>query len=251
VSDGPLEAEVALRRGGLTLDVRLEAARGTTVVVGPNGAGKTTLLLALLGVLRPERGRVQIGGDVLCDAARGVHVPVELRRLGWVPQGYALYPHRDVRGQLLHALASAPDRPTRAERRRRADGLIAELGLEALAARRPDTLSGGERQRVALARALSVRPRALLLDEPLAALDVRTRRAVRASLRAWLEALAIPTLLVTHDAEDARALGERVVVLEAGRVVQTGGWQALAERPATPFVAALAAPRAAPDVPAG
>lgn len=238
-----LSAHLVGRVGRLSIDVALEATRGPLVIVGPNGAGKTSLLLMLLGVYTPERGAITLGDERLFDAEAGVAVPVEARRIGYVPQDYALFPHRDVLGNVTLALASARLGADRHARRDRALTMLRALGIEHVARRRPDTLSGGEKQRVALARALSVEPRALVLDEPLAALDVHARREVRAFLAGWLRQLAIPTLLVTHDPEDARALGERVVVLEQGRVVQSGPWDELARSPATPFVTELVRPR--------
>lgn len=209
--------------GPYLLDLELETS-GTLVIVGPNGSGKTTLLLALLGALRPTRGRVEVGGTVLFDSEARVDVPVEERRVGFVPQDYALFPHLTVEENVGFSGGAGP---------------LKDLGLEPLRARKPATLSGGEKQRVALARALAVSPRALLLDEPLAALDVQSRRTVRAFLAGWLKQLGLPTLVVTHDPQDAKALGGDIAVLEAGRIVQRGTFEALAANPATPFVAEL------------
>jgi molybdate transport system ATP-binding protein len=209
--------------GPYLLDVELETS-GTLVIVGPNGSGKTTLLLTLLGALKPTRGRIEVGGAVLFDSEAGVEVPIEERRLGFVPQDYALFPHLTVEQNVGFSGGTGP---------------LKDLGLEPLLARKPATLSGGEKQRVALARALAVSPRALLLDEPLAALDVQSRKSVRAFLAGWLKQLGLPTLVVTHDPEDAKALGEDIAVLEAGRIVQRGTFDALAAKPATPFVADL------------
>ena len=232
-----LEARVATRIGRLAIDAELDTGAGTLAVVGPNGAGKTSVLLMLLGVLAPERGRVAVGDEVLLDTESGRDVPLESRRLGYVPQDYALFPHLTVRGNVEFALASSHATTPRVERRRRAGAWLTDLGLDALAERRTGTLSGGEKQRVALARALSVEPRALLLDEPLAALDVHARREVRAFLAEYLAKLALPTLVVTHDARDALALGDRIAVLEAGRVTQSGSFAELAARPASRFIA--------------
>lgn len=226
-----LEARLVAELGELRLEVEL-ATRGTLVVAGPNGAGKTSLLLALLGAL-PARGSLRVGDAVLLDTREGVCATVEERRLGYVPQDYALFTHLDVRQNVEFALASAGVRDARA----RTTAVLAELGIATLASRRVQSLSGGEKQRVALARALSVEPRALLLDEPLAALDLASRREVRGFLAATLARLRLPALVVSHDPDEARALGERLLVLEAGRVSQSGTWEELARAPATRFVA--------------
>ncbi|WP_437578721.1 ATP-binding cassette domain-containing protein [Sorangium sp. So ce887] len=236
-----LRARVTARIGRLHLDAELETGRGTLALVGPNGSGKTSLLSMLLGVLPVERGRVEVGGAVLLDTRAGIDVPVEERGIGYVPQDYALFPHLSVRENVEFAVRSAASRRRGAARAERVDAMLHELGIAALAHRRTQTLSGGEQQRVALARALSVSPRALLLDEPLAALDVHSRREVRAFLADYLRALALPTIVVTHDAADARLLGQRIAVLEAGRVTQAGTWEELAARPASPFVEELVA----------
>jgi molybdate transport system ATP-binding protein len=213
----------------------LEVDERGLVIVGPNGAGKTSLLLALVGARRPARGSVRAGDVVLFDAARGIDLPPEERGLGYLPQGYALFPHLSAEDNVAFALACRRPPVPRAG----ALALLARLGVGALAARRPAQLSGGERQRVGLARALAAGPRALLLDEPLAALDVERRDEVRAFLRDELRALARPFVLVTHDADDVRALGAPVLVLEAGRVTARGAIDALGAAPATPFVARL------------
>jgi molybdate transport system ATP-binding protein len=229
-----LRARLSGRIGALPLDFELEVARGTLAVVGPNGAGKTSLLLMLLGALEPESGRIALGDRVLYDSQAGVDVPLEDRRLGYVPQEYALFPHLSVRENIRFALQSSG--LSRHELDDRARESLAELKLEPFADRRVTSLSGGEQQRVALARALSVRPHALLLDEPLAAFDIAARRETRAFLADYLRRLDLPTLVVTHDAADAQALGQQIAVLEAGRIVQCGTWQELGARPASRFV---------------
>ncbi|MCC6899170.1 MAG: ABC transporter ATP-binding protein [Polyangiaceae bacterium] len=225
-----LVGSLAARVGALAIEVELDTAGGTLVLIGPNGAGKTTLLSMLLGVIPAERGRLTIGETVLFDSDRGVDLPVELRRIGYVPQDYALFPHLTVRENLAFAVQSARAEATRVEQAFR------DFGLESLAGRLPQSLSGGEKQRVALARALSVEPRALLLDEPLAALDVPARSEVRAFLAQTLRARALPSIVVTHDPVDARALGQRLAVLESGKVSQQGTWAELAASPKTRFV---------------
>lgn len=233
-----LQVRLSARVGQLSMEVELDAGAGTLVLVGPNGAGKTSLLSLLLGALPAERGRIAVGDSVLYDSERGLCLPVEERRLAWVPQDYALFPHLTVRENVEFARASVRGRGASARK------LLAELGIEAIADRPIQALSGGERQRVALARALAVSPRALLLDEPLAALDVHARREVRAFLRDWLSRLALPCIVVTHDPDDARSLGAHIAVLEAGRVTQIGSWEELTEEPASSFVEELVrAPR--------
>jgi molybdate transport system ATP-binding protein len=229
-----LRARLSGSIGALPLEFELEVARGTLAVVGPNGAGKTSLLLMLLGALEPASGRVELGDRVLFDSDAGVDVPLEDRRLGYVPQEYALFPQLSVRDNIRFALQSSGLARRQLEERARES--LAELKLEALADRRVTSLSGGEQQRVALARALSVRPQALLLDEPLAAFDIAARRETRAFLAEYLQRLDLPTLVVTHDAGDARALGQQIAVLEAGRIVQCGTWSELNARPASRFV---------------
>ncbi|WP_437815922.1 ABC transporter ATP-binding protein [Sorangium sp. So ce1078] len=236
-----LRARVTARVGRVRVDAEIETGEGTLALVGPNGAGKTSLLSLLLGVLPVERGRVEVGGAVLLDTDAGVDVPVERRGIGYVPQDYALFPHLSVRENIEFAVRSDASRRSGAARAARVDAMLRDLGIAEHADRRTQTLSGGEQQRVALARALSVSPRALLLDEPLAALDVHSRREVRAFLAGTLRALALPTIVVTHDAEDARLLGQRIAVLEAGRVTQAGTWEDLAARPASRFVEELVA----------
>jgi molybdate transport system ATP-binding protein len=226
-----LRARLQASVGRRSIDAELETD-GTLVVIGPNGAGKTSLLRLLLGERPVSSGRIEAGTDVLLDTDRGIDVPLERRGLAYVPQDYALFPHLTVRQNVEFALVSAGA----ADRGERIRTALRELALEALAERRPHTLSGGEKQRVALARAISIRPRALLLDEPLAALDVHSRRGVRDFLAAYLARVGLPSVVVTHDAEDARVLGARIAVLEEGRVTQAGTWDEIASRPRSAFV---------------
>lgn len=224
--------------GPLKIEARFESRVGTLALVGPNGAGKTSLLLMILGVLRPDAGRIVVAGVPLFDSRTGLERAVEERKLGYVPQDYALFPHLNVLENVQFGVKGGSS-----ERRARALSLLREFGLSDLAERRTATLSGGEKQRVALARALASEPRAVLLDEPLAALDAPSRRDVRTFLASHLRRLAIPALIVTHDPADAIVLGERIAVLEAGRIVQTGTWQELRARPASSFVQQFVAER--------
>jgi molybdate transport system ATP-binding protein len=229
-----LHVEARTRLGALELDVALSVAAGECLALaGPSGAGKTSILRAVAGLLRPERGRVTCGGQTWLDTERGVNVAPEARRCGYVFQEHALFGHLCAWQNVAYGLHGVP----RAERRERAVELLARFGMEALADARPRTLSGGERQRVALARAMAVQPAALLLDEPLAALDTRTRAAASRELHAVLADAAVPALLVTHDFGEAALLGDRVGVIDAGRVVQEGTAAELAAAPASAFVA--------------
>jgi molybdate transport system ATP-binding protein len=234
-----LKVDLGGRLGPLVLGAAFDTSQGPVVLTGPNGSGKTSLLLMILGVLTPERGEVTLERTTLFDAKAGVNVAVEERAIGYVPQHYGLFPHLSAAQNVEFALACQRPAPGRAERRERARALLAELGLSRLAEQRPSALSAGERQRVALARAFASGPKALLLDEPFAALDIGTRRQVRVFLREYLERLALPTVVVSHDADDARAIGRHIAVIEAGRVVQAGSWEDLSRSPASPFVREL------------
>ncbi|MFO7179718.1 MAG: ATP-binding cassette domain-containing protein [Pseudomonadota bacterium] len=236
-----LRIRVTARLGRITLDVALDCDAGPLVLIGPNGAGKSSLLSVVLGALPVETGRIAIGDDVLLDTAEKLDVPIERRRIGYLPQDYALFPHLSVRENIEFALASAEPRLSRTERRRRVEAHLDELGLGPYAQRSTQSLSGGERQRVALARALSVSPRALLLDEPLAALDVHSRGEVRTFLAQYLARVALPTIVVTHDPADARQLGRRIALLEEGRITRVGTWAELSANPGPRFVSEFVA----------
>lgn len=233
---GHLQLRIKATVGRLLVDVDLATGPGTLVLVGPNGAGKSSLLSLVLGVLPVLEGRIAVGNDLLLDTETGIAVPLELRRLGYLPQDYALFPHLTVRENVEFALRSAVPRQSQRERTERAEEILAALGMDAYGAQNPATLSGGEKQKVALARALSVAPRALLLDEPLAALDIHSRGEVRSFLANYLKKLALPTIVVTHDAADARLLGQWIAVLESGKIAQQGTWDELSREPRTRFV---------------
>ena len=220
-----LRLDHALRT--FALQVELEAGRETLALVGPSGAGKSSLLRAVAGLLRPDCGRVALDGETWLDTEAGVDLPPERRSVGLVFQEYALFPHLSVRANVAFGGKA------------RVDELLERFRIAALAGARPRELSGGERQRVALARALARDPRVLLLDEPLSALDAHTRAAVRVELRELLRELALPTLLVTHDFEDAAALADRVGVLVDGRVLQVAPPGELVAAPADAFVASF------------
>ena len=229
-----LTANVALRSGALDLEVELEVDERGLVIAGPNGAGKTTVLLALVGARRPSRGRIAIAGDVVFDSAVGIDRPTEERGLAYLPQSYALFPHLTAVENVAFGLHGR-----RADRIDKARALLGRLGVASVADRHPGALSGGEQQRVALARAMAPAPRALLLDEPLAALDVESRHSVRAFLVAELRELRRPFIVILHDRDDVRAFAAPIVVIERGRVVQRGELAALETSPASAFVARL------------
>lgn len=208
---------------------------GVAVLFGPSGAGKTTVLRLLAGLDRPDAGTVRMDGETWSDAARGIHLPPQRRRAGFLFQDHALFPHLDVAANVgygLHGLSGA-------EREARIREVAERLRAGDLLRRRPAELSGGERQRVALARALAPRPRLLLLDEPLSSLDAPTREALRGELRAALRESGVPALVVTHDRVEALALGDRLVVLADGGVHQVGPVLEVFARPADVEVARL------------
>ena len=225
-----LELRVRRVLGTLDVDVQLAVAGEAVLVAGPNGAGKSTLLRLLLGVLRPDSGRIVLAGRTLFGP--GIDLSPEERRLGYVPQDYALFPHLDALGNVAFGLEGHG-------RRDRARRWLDRLDAGRLGERRVGELSGGERQRVALARALAREPKALLLDEPFASLDPGARRELRASLRGWLSEWRLPALIVSHDLADAE-VADRIAVLEKGRIVQQGTPEELRAAPASPFVAGFA-----------
>ncbi|HZR91941.1 MAG TPA: ABC transporter ATP-binding protein [Gaiellaceae bacterium] len=217
-----LHLDVALSLRAFRLELTLEVGRETVALVGPSGAGKTSALRAVAGLVRPARGRIACG-DTWFDSDAGVDRRPEERSIGFVFQDYALFPHLTVAQNVAFG-GGEPE-------------LLERFGIAHLARARPRELSGGERQRAALARAVGRRPKVLLLDEPLSALDAQTRAAVRGELRRLLRELELPTLLVTHDYEDAAALADRVGVIVDGRIVQLGTPAELIARPQSPFVA--------------
>jgi molybdate transport system ATP-binding protein len=225
-------------RGTFTLSLTARVEPGEVLaVLGPNGAGKSTLLRALAGLVPLTEGSIRLGDAMLDDAATDTWVPADRRPVGIVFQDYRLFPHLDVRDNVAFAPRSRG--AGRAESRRAAQHWVDRLDLADLTTRRPAQLSGGQAQRVALARALAAEPALLLLDEPLAALDARTRLDVRSVLRHHLGDFAGPVLVVTHDPLEAMVLADRLLVLEGGRVVQEGTPASVARHPATDYVARL------------
>jgi molybdate transport system ATP-binding protein len=200
------------------LEAAFEAAAGFTMILGPSGSGKTTLLNCIAGLARPDAGRIAIGARVLFDSDKRIDVQVAQRRLGYVFQNLALFPHLTVTQNVQYGIAKLPAE----ERYARMMAMLESFRIAHLVARKPGEISGGERQRVALARSLVTNPAALMLDEPLTALDNSTKSRILDDLRAWNAAHEIPILYVTHSPEEAFALGERVVVLENGRILAQG-----------------------------
>jgi molybdate transport system ATP-binding protein len=233
-----LDAAVRLTRGDLELDATLSVSSGELVVLlGPNGAGKTTLLSALAGLLPLERGRVELGGEVLEDPAIAARLATHRRSIGFVFQDYLLFDHMTVLDNVAFGLrARGADR---AAARRNAHAWLERMALVTRARAKPRALSGGQAQRVALARALAIEPQLLLLDEPLAALDAGARAEVRRDLRRHLGSFDGASLLVTHDPVEAMLLADRLLVLEGGRIVQSGSAEELRARPRSSYIAGL------------
>jgi molybdate transport system ATP-binding protein len=219
-----------------SLDVEFSAAPGFTILFGASGSGKTTLLDCVAGLAAPDAGRIAVGEHVLFDASAHVDVPVSKRGVGYVLQDLALFLHLTVEQNTEYGLTHLP----RAERQQRAAAMLREFRIDRLRQLRPAKISGGERQRVALARSLVTDPRVLLLDEPLAGLDAATKSRILDDLRRWNQAHGIPILYVTHSREEVMALGERVLVLEGGRIIAQGTPHEVMRAPVQETVAQLA-----------
>jgi molybdate transport system ATP-binding protein len=222
---------ITKRFPGFTLDVRWEADEPVVALFGPSGAGKTLTLHCLSGLVRPDQGRIALGGRVFFDSAAGIDLPPQSRRLGYVFQGYALFPHLTVAENVAFGLKGR----ARAERAQRTRMVLDRLGLAGLEGRYPSELSGGQQQRVALGRALALDPDLLLLDEPLSALDAPLRRQLREELGRIIREWGKATVLVTHDLAEAYQLADRIVVYESGQVLQAAPksellWQPTSER---------------------
>jgi molybdate transport system ATP-binding protein len=233
-----LDAAIQVRPGGFDLDVELRVEPGEVLaVLGPNGSGKTTLLRAIAGLAPIDAGRITLDGEVLDAPALGVYVPPERRPVGVVFQNYLLFDHLNALDNVAFGLRARG--VARHEARRRAADWLDRMSLGEQARHRPGALSGGQAQRVALARSLAIDPRVLLLDEPLAALDVDTRRQVRRDLRRHLAAFDGIRVLVTHDPVDAYTLADRVSIFDHGRIVQTGTIAQITAHPRSRYVAEL------------
>ena len=222
--------------GGFELAAELEAPAGITVLFGRSGSGKTTLLNCVAGLIAPDAGRIRVGERVVFDAECKVDVPAVRRRAGYVFQDLALFPHLTAEQNIAYGLGGLEA----SERQRTVQAMLDQFRIAHVAHRRPSQLSGGERQRVALARSLVIEPQVLLLDEPLAALDLPTQSQLIADLRAWNREHQIPILYVTHSQREAFALGEHVVVLEEGKILAQGPPQKVLRAPHQETVAQLA-----------
>jgi molybdate transport system ATP-binding protein len=200
------------------LDISIEVSPGITILFGPSGAGKSTLLDCIAGLTQPDAGCIMASGDVLFDSESGIHLPPQRRRIAYVFQSLALFPHLTAEENVAYGLSHLRED----ERRGRAGEILAAFRVEKLRKQKPGEISGGEKQRIALARSLVTDPRVLLLDEPLTGLDAQLKSAIVDDLRAWNTAKGIPILYVTHSREEVDALGERVIALDTGRVVSVG-----------------------------
>lgn len=217
--DMDIEVPGAKKEEEPRLRMAMKCGSGVTVLFGPSGAGKSTCLLSIAGLVKPARGWVKLGGEYLYDSAGGVDIRTEKRRVALVFQTLALFPHYSAIENVMYGL---PRAMRGQERRTQAMGWLERMQVPHVAERRPGTLSGGEAQRVALARALSQEPGILLLDEPFSAVDTPLRRKLGQDVKALVDELGLAAVLVTHDREDARALGTKMVMLERGRVVGEG-----------------------------
>jgi molybdate transport system ATP-binding protein len=244
VSDGTQRGglQVRIRRtltsddGGFQLDVEFALEKGITILFGPSGAGKTTLLDCIAGLNDPDEGQIVIGATVLVDSQAGINLSATERNIGYVFQDLALFPHMTVQANVAYGLGglSAEDRKLRVAE------ALESMGISELRTRHPAELSGGERQRVALVRALVTQPSVLLLDEPLAALDMPVRMKIAEDLRRSVQALPIPVLYVTHSRDEVFMLGERLLMLERGKIIAQGTPHQVMSAPRTETVAQLA-----------
>ncbi len=213
-----LAIDIQLARGEFALEIELRCPPGITCIMGPSGSGKSTILAVLAGLALPDRGRVALGDEVWLDRARGIDVPVHHRRLAYVFQGLALFPHMSAQHNVEYGMHDVP----RADRAVKARALLDRVGVGHLARRKPRTFSGGEAQRVALARALARSPHLVLLDEPFSALDRELRAQLTGLVRELAKELAVPVVHVTHSVAEARLLADQIVRIDKGKVVARG-----------------------------
>jgi molybdate transport system ATP-binding protein len=233
-----LEARILKRLGpaekpSFVLDFELSAEPGITILFGPSGSGKSTALKCIAGILSPDSGRIVLDGKVFFDSAAGNCVPVQKRRIGFVFQDCALFPHMSARRNVAYGLNKRPGISTE----KKVGELISLLGIESSAEKYPAELSGGEQQRVALARALASEPRLMLLDEPLSAVDVGGRRRLLEEIETIQAASGIPFIYVTHNHSEAVRIGKNMVLMDGGRVIQTGPPSQLFNAPASVLAA--------------
>lgn len=219
-----------------TLDAEFEAEAGITILFGPSGSGKSTLLNCIAGLMAPDKGRIALDADLLFDSDRKVNIPTRRRSFGYLFQDLALFPHMTVQQNVQYGLAKM----SATVREKKILTILGSFRIADLSAAKPNELSGGERQRIALARSLVTNPKVLLLDEPLSALDTLTKSEITADLRAWNASHQIPIIYVTHAVREAFALGERVVVVDNGRVVAKGTPQQVLRAPRHELIANLA-----------
>jgi molybdate transport system ATP-binding protein len=218
LTSSELHVHARLARGAFRLDADFSLSSGITILFGPSGAGKSTLLDCIAGLITPGSGRIAISNETLFDSATNKNIPPQNRRLGYLFQSPALFPHLTAKQNIEYGLANLQN----GAREKSASEVLKLFRLENLASRKPAELSGGEAQRVALARSLVTNPRALLLDEPLSGLDADLKNSIIADLRAWNEERNIPILYVTHDRSEVDALGERVITMDQGKIIQQG-----------------------------
>ena len=221
----PLKVQIrqtfsANRHQRFSLDVQFSSPCGVTVIFGPSGSGKTTILQCIAGLITPDSGQISISGEDVYDSSRTLDIPTQLRRVGYVFQHLALFPHMTAAQNIGFGI-----RVNGTEKQRLVRDALEKFRIAGVANHRPDEISGGERQRVALARALVTQPRLLLLDEPFSALDDELKEGIIRDLKRWLTENAIPALFVTHDREEARALGDRVLLLKDGKIAGEGDVQ--------------------------
>jgi molybdenum ABC transporter ATP-binding protein len=231
-----LRRTLASEDGGFQLDVAFDVEKGITILFGPSGAGKTTLLDCIAGLTDPDQGRIAIGARVLIDSEEGINLSPTKRNIGYVFQDLALFPHMTVEANVAYGLSGLKAE----DRKQRVAGALESMGITELRARRPAELSGGERQRVALARSLVTQPSVLLLDEPLAALDMPVKMKIAEDLRRLIQALPIPVLYVTHSRDEVFMLGERMLMLEHGKIIAEGAPHQVMSAPRSETVAQLA-----------